>query len=224
MAETRFGPSKVTKVDVAVTSRAATATGGKLLYRQLLEGANQLGVAGGAVLQSLTGSFRGVPLKHVGSEIGSNQLPVTITVADRFDVLQPWLFQVSPLLRDKGVISVESWTENWQSELRGFHNGVRVDVFTIAAASAKGAPAYQEIAEELRRQGAVWVSVNRAVAGFGSAPGSKRDSRPFHRHYAPMVITALGDFDALAETAEDLRGSLSDSGLVVVSPVMWNAP
>lgn len=211
------------RVTLGVTSRLLTGRRNRPLYRVLLEDARGYGISGATAVPSIGGSHLGGMVRGVKSEIGSNDLPVTITIIDFAQPLLAWMPRAQRMLQGRGVVAVETESGSRDQAPRSFSEGLRVEVFTMESAVHEGVPLYQVIAEQLREQGAPWVSVSRALCGFGAARSVHRTRWLWKRADAPVVITGFLQ-ERRAEAVAHIQNLLGSSGYVLVNPVYWSLP
>ncbi|QQE78622.1 DUF190 domain-containing protein [Alicyclobacillus sp. SO9] len=217
----------------------AEAVGGRLLYANLVELMHQYSLTGVTCMHSF-GCYRGDFLRHKDSEIGSNELALSLLFSGDFSDMWSFIRNTTGLLRGRGVMIVHKGDElkdvfSAQESVDGvpwtyselypdFSEGLKVEVYVMESRQSDGLPVYQRIVEAMRSKGAVWVSVTRAVEGFGMARSSKKTGWFWKRNEVPLIVTAVGNRSVVNEALQEVRRISQFDGHMTVQPVSWYAP
>lgn len=210
--------------------------GGRRVYTGLVELMSGYSLTGVTLLHT-GGYYRGDLLRSADSEIGSNELALSLLLYGKSSDLWPYIRDTAGLLRGKGIVSVNKDEQrdvdsrpykenvgNQTSVYPDFYSGSKMDVYVMESRQIEGIPMYQRIAEILRQTGAVWVSVTRAVDGFGMARSIKKTGWLWRRSEVPLLVNAVGTTESLQEAVENITRLPGFDGYVTVQFVSWYTP
>lgn len=217
----------------------AQTVSGQLLYHRLLSQAMHAGMRGATFSTHIEGSQRSLGFRSVGSEVGSNELPLWLEIVDREDRWPAFITDARRTIGRHGlivseVVDAHSRQQGGEAEKlkqsgttpRQFptREGLQVQVYSLEGNRIDGKPVYQVVTEFLRAKNIFWISTARGLCGFGDGRRIHK-ARWFSRSAEiPIVMTVVDFTEQLSPHLDALAQLVGDQGLVSVRPVMWLHP
>ncbi|MEB3103533.1 DUF190 domain-containing protein [Ferviditalea candida] len=144
-----------------------------------------------------------------------NNLPIMIETAGDKEQVEHLVPDLKKKVSHGQLVTVSAYSLLEETSLANEHEYVMLKIYFKEKSSWFGRPLHDELLSLMQKQGLIWSTVKRGIAGFGN---DQVISKPglFSRSQVPIIIECIGPAKVIREMIPEIKSKAKHAWIVVL--------